>query len=293
MIICHSPQDASDWCAGERSSGNIIGYVATMGALHDGHLSLLKRAVGETDSCCASIFVNPLQFNNTEDFDKYPETFQDDLGMLDQAGCDMVFTGTLDQFFPGHQSMDSIPRLDPGPAAQDLEGAFRPGHLEGVVTIVDRLFRTVGECRTFFGEKDFQQTLVVRDLARRLTEENIHINVVTCPTIREASGLAMSSRNRRLSESGRSTAAVLFQALSMARAAWQAGERSVPKLEGVMQDTLAHPDITLEYATVRDADNWQAEVSDASVAMTHPRGLVAAYLEGIRLIDNLALDDLA
>ena len=194
-----SPALAQKWCDEQRSTGS-LGFVPTMGALHEGHLSLVSRSIEENDYTCASIFVNPLQFDNTSDLDAYPKTFESDFEQLESLGCDMVFTGTLAQFFPEVTDIKHIDRKDPGPAGKGLEAEHRPGHLEGVYLIVERLFQTVGDCRAYFGEKDFQQTLVVRTLANRLKDQGCDIDIVTCPTIREESGLAMSSRNQRLSE---------------------------------------------------------------------------------------------
>ncbi len=201
------PQTASRWCSRQRARRRTIGYVPTMGALHRGHLSLVERAVRENDVACASIFVNPLQFNNAADLQKYPRDMQRDIALLERAGCDMVYTGTLAQFFPevdvgdagdggaGDDVSDGvaggyagvIKPGDAGPAARGLEGAARPGHLQGVCAIVERLFNTVGACTAYFGEKDFQQTLVIADLAKRFER----VAVVVCPTVREPSGLAM------------------------------------------------------------------------------------------------------
>ncbi len=260
-----------------------MGYVPTMGALHDGHLSLVARSVAENDITCVSIFVNPLQFNNATDLANYPRTMEEDCAMLEGAGCDMVYTGSLETFFPGTTDVADIPPVVPLPAIAGLEADFRPGHLEGVQAIVERLFDTVGECRAYFGEKDFQQTLLVRQIAA------LHggVEVVVCPTVREPSGLAMSSRNRRLDDASRNLAGALSQALRHAAALWDAGERDSERLERAMAEQLARPGITVEYAAVRDPENWTA--GTPAGPLRHARALVAATVGGVRLIDNLAL----
>ncbi|MDD9821361.1 MAG: pantoate--beta-alanine ligase [Gammaproteobacteria bacterium] len=314
MIELPSPQRASKWCAEQRARGATLGYVPTMGALHAGHLSLVERAVRENAAACASIFVNPLQFNDRADLRDYPRDWQRDTALLNRAGCAMVFTGTPAEFFPdadgaggdggdgggggdidgsvdpgpdsgvGPGALDSAATIDPGPGARGLEGEFRPGHLQGVCRIVARLFATVGPCRAYFGEKDFQQTLVVAHLARRFGG----IEVRVCPTVRDASGLALSSRNRRLNAAGRDAAAQIYQALLAAKTAWQSGARAPAALESVMRARLQHPQIALDYATVRDPANWSEHPPPAP--RPQARALIAATIGKVRLIDNLELD---
>ncbi len=279
-----TPAEASVWCHEMRHLGHSVGYVPTMGALHEGHLSLVQRSILENDVTCVSIFVNPLQFNNPEDLAKYPQTLDDDLRMLDEAGCDMAYTGSLDTFFPEVDDVTCMPTVVPLPAIRGLEAEFRPGHLEGVQAIVERLFQTVGACKAYFGEKDFQQTLLVRQIATTL---DIGVEVVVCPTVRESSGLAMSSRNRRLAGEDRNLAMALSRSLYAAAKAWQQGERNPDVLEGLMREILDHPGITVEYAAIRDPENWT--VNTPQGALTQARGLVAAWIGGVRLIDNMDL----
>ena len=181
MLHLDSPAEAAHWCATQRERGRTIGFVPTMGALHNGHLSLITRACEENTACCASIFINPLQFEDTEDYDAYPRDTESDLALLEAHGCNMVFMGSLHQFFPEISDINEIKTLPAGPYGSGLEEQFRPGHLDGVRTIVERLFLTVGASRVYFGEKDFQQTLVVLDLAREMG----YPEVVVCPTVRE------------------------------------------------------------------------------------------------------------
>ncbi len=276
------PQSAARWCAAQRAQGFDIGYVPTMGALHRGHLSLLARARRENARCCASIFINPLQFNNRDDLRDYPRDPARDLEMLESVGCDMVYGGNLAQFFPEAGDLSNIALPSAGLSAHGLEGEFRPGHLQGVCAIVERLFRTVGACSAYFGEKDFQQCLVVAELARRLGD----VNVVLCPTVRDENGLALSSRNQRLTAAQLRRATALYQALCAAQHAWRDGERNIAQLERLMYAPLTAAQVRVEYATVRDAANWESQG-----ALQQPRALIAGYVDEVRLIDNLALDD--
>lgn len=279
-----SPQQARRWCARQRKIGHKLGYVPTMGALHDGHLSLVKRSAEENALTCVSIFVNPLQFNNPDDLENYPRSMQTDLEKLEQVQCDMAFTGSRNDFFPDQIDSSTTASSTRLPCMQGLEAHHRPGHLEGVKAIVERLFDTVGACQAYFGEKDFQQTLLVREIAKR----HGTVEIVVCPTVREPSGLAMSSRNQRLSPEAFKLAASLYQALLKARAAWHNGERNPLVLEQLMTNWLDQPGITLEYATVRDPDNWTAETPKSLPESV--QALIAVQIGGVRLIDNLALD---
>jgi len=230
-----------------------------------------------------SVFVNPLQFDQTSDLENYPRDWQGDARLLESVGCDMVFTGGLAQFFPGELDeggrLDPQRLVDPGPGARGLEGACRRGHFEGVATIVERLFELVRPARAYFGQKDYQQTLVVRELARRRGEPQI----VVCPISREASGLARSSRNERLDSNSRALAACLSQSLASCAAAWGAGERDPQRLEQILEQQLQRPGIELEYAALRDSVAWSAETP---AKLQEPVALVAARLGAVRLIDN-------
>lgn len=287
ITILPSPQSAKQWFDQQRQKNLKIGFVPTMGALHQGHLSLVARSVKDNNVTCASIFINPLQFNNLDDLEKYPGNSQADVESLEKTGCSMIFTGTLEQFFPEANDPGEIQYEDPGPRGNGLEGEFRPGHLEGVVTIVRRLFSTVGSCNAYFGEKDYQQTLVVHDLARNMENEGIHINVIICPTIREDSGLAMSSRNQRLTERQKIIANRIYLALAQAKQSWEAGLCDADRLEKQMQDQLNHSEIFIDYAAIRDQDKWTTDTPDFEIS--NARALVAATVGEVRLIDNLYL----
>lgn len=258
-----------------------------MGALHEGHLELVHRATEENDAVAVSVFVNPMQFDDPADLDRYPRDFEGDAALLAEAGCHMVFRGTLEEFFPGQ--LDESGRLpqarlrDPGPTALGLEGEFRHGHFAGVATIVDALFDVVRPERAYFGAKDFQQCLVVKDLAA----ERGGPQIVMCPTVREPSGLALSSRNRLLDADGLIQALALSSACHAARESWRAGERDAARLSELMTSVLTGPGLEIEYAEVRDPEAWSAERPDEPLE----RGvaLVAATVRAVRLIDNLPL----
>jgi pantoate--beta-alanine ligase len=288
IIALESPEQASEWCARSREGRRTLGFVPTMGALHEGHLGLVQQARAHNDLVCASVFVNPLQFNDARDFARYPRDFARDARLLDEAGADMVFTGTLAQFFPddlgSDNAFDPARLLDPGPSARGLEGEHRPGHFAGVATIVDRLFDVVRPTRAYFGQKDFQQTLVVGDLARKRGWPRI----IVCPTAREPSGLARSSRNELLSPEAREQAVILSRGLERTRAAWAAGERDASRLRAVLEAGVRGPGVEVEYAAVRDPAHWTADEPRGD--MVRAIALVAARIGGVRLIDNMPLD---
>lgn len=284
MLHLDSPTEAARWCSAQRDHGRTIGFVPTMGALHSGHLSLVTRACNENTACCASIFINPLQFEDAEDYDAYPRDTESDLALLNSHGCDMVFMGSLHQFFPEISDINEIKTLSAGPHGSGLEGQFRPGHLDGVTTIVERLFRTVGAAQVYFGEKDFQQTLVVSDLARDMG----YPEVVVCPTVREDSGLALSSRNVLLSTDEKTRAQRIYPALLAARDAWSSGERDPGRLSAIMMECLSLDGLVVEYAEVRDPGHWISEPQ--ATPLEHAQALIAVRVGSVRLIDNLRLD---
>jgi len=291
LVELDNPRAAAEWCAEQRAKGKSLGFVPTMGALHAGHLSLVQRALRENDVVVVSVFVNPLQFDEASDLAHYPRDWSGDVVQLASAGGHMVFTGTLDQFFAGE--LDPAGRLpeerlvEAGPGALGLEGACRHGHFGGVATIVDRLFDIVGPQRAYFGQKDFQQCLVVEEVARRRGAPKI----VVCPISREDSGLARSSRNERLSAVERERAVCLSRSLSRAAELWQKGERNAARLEAAMRNELERAGVDIEYAAVRDRGRWSAEacVGELQDAVA----LVAARLGEVRLIDNHVLSERA
>ncbi len=284
MLHLPDPPSAHGWCSAQREAGRSVGYVPTMGALHEGHLSLVRRSLEENDVTCVSIFVNPLQFDDPGDYERYPRDHEADRRELERVGCDMAFEGTLSGFFPELESLENIPLRDPGPHGWGLEGEHRPGHLAGVRTIVERLFRTVGPCRAYFGEKDFQQCLVVRDLAAEMG----YPEVLVCPTSRERSGLARSSRNVQLNDLDKRRAACVYRALARARELWRSGVHEAESLRAVMREELEGADVEVEYADVRDPQHWQADSPRGTMARA--QALIAIRIGGVRLIDNMRLD---
>ncbi|MEX1026119.1 MAG: pantoate--beta-alanine ligase [Planctomycetota bacterium] len=275
------------WSRTRRAARRTLGFVPTMGALHEGHLTLVRRALESEGVCAVSIFVNPLQFDDSADLARYPRDFERDAELLERAGASLVFTGTLASFF-GTDDPKRVEREVPGPAARVLEGASRPGHFDGVATIVRRLFELVRPTRAFFGEKDFQQTLVVRSVAERLGFPAIEV----VPTVREPDGLALSSRNARLDAAGRERALALSRGLFAARAAWRAGERVAAPLAALLRAPLDAAALDVEYAVVRDPERF-IEVPAPDGALERARALVAAFVDApggrVRLIDTLEL----
>ena len=261
-----------------RDKSERIGLVPTMGALHDGHLSLVSAARRSGHLCALSIFVNPLQFGDAADLDAYPRDLETDLGLADDAGVAVVFAPSVAEMYPeGAPSTTVVP----GPAARVLEGRSRPAHFEGVATVLTKLFSLTGACSAYFGEKDFQQLVVVRKLASDL---DLPVEVVGCPTVREPDGLAMSSRNRRLSPPGRNAALALHRSLATGRRLLEAGEVDPERVEAAMGAVLEAEELVVcDYVAVADA----ATLERPGRVGGEVRLLVAATVEGVRLIDNM------
>jgi len=253
-----------------------VGFVPTMGWLHDGHVSLVRQAREESATVVVSIFVNPRQFGETADFAQYPRNEARDLAICAEAGVDLVFAPSVEEVYPpGFDTIVSV-----GAIAEPLEGRARPGHFSGVATVVAILFSLVGAERAYFGLKDYQQIMVIRRMALDLA---LPTTVVPCPTIREADGLARSSRNARLSPAGRAAAPALFRALTAAADAYAAGERNGQTLRAVMREEIsAEPLAELDYASVADPDTLiECDVVDGPALLS-----LAVRIEGVRLIDN-------
>jgi pantoate--beta-alanine ligase len=259
-----------------------VGLVPTMGFLHEGHLSLARRARAECVSVAASIFVNPSQFGPSEDLASYPRDLPRDLALLKEAGVDLVWTPTAEIVYPADfQSWITVEEV-----ARALEGAHRPGHFRGVATVVAKLFNAFQPDRAYFGQKDAQQAAVIRQMARDL---NFPVEVVICPTVREHDGLAMSSRNAYLHGQQRPAAAVLFRALSTAAAVYAAGERDAEALRQLMAEIIdSEPLARRQYVSVADPislHELQGPIQRALLSM-------AVYIGKTRLIDNLILGDI-
>jgi pantoate--beta-alanine ligase len=256
-----------------------VALVPTMGALHEGHASLVRRARQETDGpVVVSLFVNPTQFAPGEDFDRYPRTFDADLDLAAAAGADLVFAPAAEEVYPGG---DPVVTVDPGPLGSVLEGVSRPGHFRGVLTVVAKLFGLVRPDLAVFGEKDYQQLVLVR---RMVADLCLGVEVIGAPTRREPDGLAMSSRNVYLDAGERQRAAILFRALT---AAQERAPYGLPAARWAAMKVLDEdPDLDLDYLAVRAADLTEAEDYPAGL---EGRALVAARFGNTRLIDNVAL----
>ena len=264
----------------ERVAGWTVGFVPTMGYLHDGHASLMRAAAEECDVAAASIFVNPLQFAATEDLSDYPRDLERDLALAEAAGVTHVLVPSVEEMYP----TPILTQVTVADITARFEGAARPEHFAGVATVVAKLFSLVGPSRAYFGEKDFQQLAVVRRMAADLS---MPVEVVGCPIVREDDGLAMSSRNVYLSPAQRAAAPVLRSALGAAADAVAAGERSVAAVEAVVADAIAaEPEAELDYAALVDA----ATLEPATDVAGTQRLLVAARFGTTRLLDNLAIE---
>jgi pantoate--beta-alanine ligase len=262
-----------------RQAGQNIGLVPTMGALHAGHDSLVTRARQENQRVIASIFVNPAQFGPNEDFDAYPRPFEADRARLAALGVDAIFHPPVDQIYPAAFKT----RVDPGPLAEVLEGKSRPGHFAGVLTVVLKLFNLTQPKRAYFGQKDFQQVVLVRQLVR---DFGLPVRIVACPTVREPDGLAMSSRNAYLSPAQRAVAPAIHHALEAAANGFDAGITDPAELESVARSVLeGAPALTIEYVAVVDETTLRAPGRAIAGSVL----AVAVKLGSTRLIDNVVL----
>ena len=256
-----------------------VGLVPTMGYLHEGHLSLIRRAKAECESVVVSIFVNPTQFGANEDLSKYPRDLERDLSLIEPLGVDLVWNPTPEIMYPtGYQTWVEVEAL-----TRPLEGSIRTSHFKGVTTIVAKLFNAVQPHKAYFGQKDAQQAAVIRQMTRDL---NFPIEVIVCPITREADGLAMSSRNKYLEGADRPAATILFRALNAAKSAYEGGERNAEKLRAVMKDTLAtEPRVQPQYVSCADYDT----LAELDVVSGKALLSMAVILGKTRLIDNFVL----
>ena len=282
MQIIATKLELSNQMAACIRQGKSIGFVPTMGALHAGHASLVKQACAENAVCVVSVFVNPTQFNNKEDLLKYPRNIKKDAELLADLGVDFVFAPTPEEMY-SQEEMQQEFAFDFAGLDQVMEGKMRPGHFNGVVQVVSRLFDLVQPTRAYFGEKDFQQLAIIHHMVERssLSERYTGLKIVDCPIVREASGLAMSSRNERLSEQEKQTAVTISQTL-FASLQW-AKTASVKEVQQRVIDTINNVDgLEVEYyeiidkKTLQPTDNWDNAV-----------GCVTVYCGPVRLIDNI------
>ena len=271
-------REVRDWAHGGTGS---LGLVPTMGYLHAGHLSLVEAARRESDRVAASLFVNPTQFGPTEDLSRYPRDLARDTRLLEAAGCDLLFAPRPEEMYPA--GLETA--VDVGVVAATLEGARRPGHFRGVATVVLKLFGIFQPDRAYFGQKDAQQLAVIKKMVRVL---DVPVDVRACPTVREADGLAMSSRNVYLTPEERRVAPVLHRALSAGRDRWAAGERAAEALRKAVRSVLAEePRIRVDYVSVAEPDTCQELETVAGPALLS----LAAFLGKTRLIDNVVIGD--
>lgn len=282
MLIFNKKSDLSAFLRPFIKQNKSIGFVPTMGALHEGHLSLLKKSLTENSITVMSIFVNPTQFNNTEDLDKYPRTLKRDVKIMqDLSNSIIVYAPDVEDVYEGNTVSENF---EYDGLENQMEGKHRPGHFDGVGTIVKRLFEIVQPNKAYFGEKDFQQLQIVKKL---VSKYNIPVEVIGCPIHRELNGLAMSSRNERLSSIAKEKAAIIYQTLSDAKKFFQtnSAEETILFIENEFKK---HPEFQLEYFEIAD----EASLLPVSQKETNKkyRGFIAIFIENIRLIDNISLN---
>ncbi len=278
MIVANTVEELRVAYQNASENAKSIGFVPTMGALHEGHMALVQRAKKECDLVVVSVFVNPTQFNNPSDLELYPRTPEKDTALLAENGCDVAFFPGVDDVYPkGIQ----IPTVQLGEMEKVMEGAFRPGHFKGVVQVVWRLFDLVKPTKAYFGLKDFQQVAVIKHMVNEL---NLPVEIVPCSTLREASGLAMSSRNMRLTQEQKDEAVVIFRTLSFLK---ENGKSYSPaKLVELGSAMIAESSLKLEYLQIVDSITLQPLSNSWSVSAT---ACIAAYCGEVRLIDNMTL----
>jgi pantoate--beta-alanine ligase len=282
MLVLSTKSEFREHLENVRALGRTVGLVPTMGALHEGHLSLLRAAAADCDVVALTIFVNPLQFGAGEDLSAYPRPLERDLELAEEAGADVVFTPSTDEMY----SEPTLSTVHVDQLTLGMEGASRPTHFDGVTTVVTKLFNIAGPSRAYFGEKDFQQLAVVRRMAADLDQP---VTVIGCPIVREPDGLAMSSRNIYLSSSEREAATVISRALRAGAAMISAGESDPAVVEAHMASIIeAEPLAELDYAVVVDPDSLLTPAE--LLRGTNVRLLMVAKVGSPRLLDNLGVD---
>lgn len=277
MNIFNKVVECKEDISKQKGNGITIGFVPTMGALHEGHISLLKKAKKENDISVCSIFVNPLQFNNIEDLRKYPKSIENDIHILSSVNCDILFNPSEKEIYP----VPDNTIFDLGSLDKYMEGASRPGHFNGVAVIVKRLFDIIEPDKAYFGEKDFQQLAVIKYLVKTHT---IPIEIIACPILREADGLAMSSRNIRLSSNERTAAPLIYNTLCEARKMHKS--KTVEEIKRFVENSIHNcPLMKLEYFEIANTETLEPVniIDDPSLCIA----CIAVYLGNIRLIDNI------
>ena len=281
MKIFNKKLDLQQFLAPFYLEKKAVGLVPTMGALHEGHLSLIQKALSENDIVVVSIFVNPTQFNNAEDLEKYPRNLSGDIKTIERLSQEVViFAPEISEMY---ESTPKAISFDFGGLDKVMEGKFREGHFQGVATIVEKLFELVKPTRAYFGEKDYQQILIIKSM---LEQRKLPVTLVPCPIVREKSGLAMSSRNERLSPEGRKQAAFIYSVLQEAQKLFTTAE--VAEVEAFVKEQFSQKKgFDLEYFTITKADTLE-EVKEKKSSESY-RAFITVYVEGVRLIDNIAL----
>lgn len=278
MKVFNRIKDLQQYLSEAKEENKTIGLVPTMGALHKGHESLVERCAKENDECVVSVFVNPTQFNDKNDLVTYPRTVEKDCELLEAAGCTVAFVPSEEEMYPEPDTRV----FDLGPVAAVMEGPRRPGHFNGVAQVVSKLFDIVKPGNAYFGEKDFQQIAVIRQMVKLL---DLPVNIVACPIVREADGLALSSRNTRLTEEQRKKAPVIARTLK--ESVTFAPQKSVGEVIDYVVSTLnAVPEMEVEYYEIVDGYSMQPIADWSETA--YPVGCITVYCGNVRLIDNIA-----
>ncbi|MCW3089738.1 MAG: Pantothenate synthetase [Ferruginibacter sp.] len=280
MIIFKRPADLRSYLLAKETPRQATGFIPTMGALHSGHISLITKARNENQLVICSIFVNPTQFNDPKDFEKYPSTIENDICLLEQSACDILFLPSVMDIYPN--GIDIIRQYDLGPLERILEGQFRPGHFQGVCQVVNRLLEIVMPGKLYLGQKDFQQCMVLKKLISLL---GIDTEVIVCPTLREPDGLAMSSRNLRLNQTERKTATAIYHALLTIKDNIKLGDTRL--LTQSARQNLSEAGFKVDYVEIAKSETL--EILQSWDGTTPLVTLAAAYLNDIRLIDNLLI----
>ncbi|MGI6218086.1 MAG: pantoate--beta-alanine ligase [Coriobacteriales bacterium] len=296
IVLLETKQQVREFTAKVRSEGKTIGLVPTMGAIHEGHQSLVRRALRDADVAIASVFVNPTQFSPTEDFDAYPRTLEADMKKLEEAGASAVFAPSVSAMY-GEEMAEHIKReglVDfgfmshavPGSAAKLWEGHDRPHHFAGVTTVVSKLFNIVRPDVACFGEKDYQQLAVIRQM---VSDMDFNIKIIGCPIVREESGLAVSSRNRYMDDSQRERALSLSRSLKDARDDFASGVRDVSKILDRAKATIEGAGLKIDYVAIVDATTLNPLDDLTGIDGRDARMIIAAKVDDVRLIDNASI----
>ena len=279
MKVLKSKKTLIDYVERQREMGKKIGFAPTMGALHEGHLSLYKAAKKENDEVISSIFVNPTQFNNPDDFQKYPKTLEKDLELLEKAGVDAVYVPNVEEMYP--DGLNSKKYNFDG-LENEMEGKYRPGHFDGVGTIVEELFRQVQPHNAYFGEKDYQQLAIIKKMVEK---SKLPVKIHGVPTLREEDGLAMSSRNVRLTETQRKEATIIYETLTKVKEWFKV--LSVEEIKLRVLEIFRNSNFELEYFVI--ADEKTLKETDYFYKDKNYRAFIVAYADTVRLIDNMHL----